>query len=109
MPGEDLPSLKQSELRGMIQQRHREHLQIEPTKSAALRMQPMPLDTVLPETPPAAAQLLLTQIDDRDSPIAIGCPAANVSFCIGKRSEIGHRETLQALKYQTRLSVVRNF
>jgi len=36
----------------------------------------------LPETPPGAAHLLLAQIENRDSPIAIGCPAANVSFVL---------------------------
>jgi hypothetical protein len=91
MPGEDLPSLKQSELRGMIQQRQREHLQIEPAKSSGvLGMQSMPLDTVLPETPPAATHLLLAQIENWYSPITIGCPAANVSST-HKGSGIGHR------------------
>jgi hypothetical protein len=70
-------------IRSVLQQRQPEHLQIEPAQpSSVLGIQSMPLDIVLPETPPAAAHLLLAQIENRDSPIAIGCPAANVSFVL---------------------------
>jgi len=93
----------------MIQQRQREHLQIEPAKSGVLGAQPMRLDTVLPETPPAPPQLLLAQIENGYTAVAIGCPAANVSFCTGKRSGIGHRKGLRPLEYHTRLCAVRNF
>jgi hypothetical protein len=75
MPGEGLPSLKPSKLRGMAQQRQRERLQIRPAEPfMVVWIQAMPLDAVLSELATASAPLALAEAGQRTAPVKSGTP-----------------------------------
>jgi hypothetical protein len=100
MPGEGLPSLKPSKLRGMAQQRQRERLQIRPAEPfMVVWIQAMPLDAVLSELATASAPLALAEAGQRTAPVTVRNSTANLGFRVRMRLGKGTKRNLRSLVY----------